>query len=974
MEEVDSSGADGTSPRWRRRLLWLAVVCVVLGVVAAFALPRVAGRALEEKLESSLSGRRGVTASWASLEVDWDGTLVLREARFDLETHGLSGTADRVVLEPSVTTLLTDQPRVDDVRVDGFTVRIDAPRFARALSERGEGDASDEPVGSGRLGRMIRAILEDPPDVMMERASAELTVGDEPIGRVDLSDVELVGDDARWEVEVVGSTRITSERLPKRLRAGFDWRVRGHLAPLERTFALRLVSPDEGAPLFAHGESLLGEVELAALAIERQAQRAPAASLEGLRVRLGRAEAPLVRLQTESVGVRWVEGRPSLLAQRPRLELTPRRLGQARRIAELLRADRAALASNLAREAIGRARGDNKKAKATAAGRASLAPDPRDLRHPLVEELLEWTGRVRLEARDGALVVDLGDEERGGRITLVDELDVVLADRRIGAEGRSADGRFEAHAEFVPGQLLPRWVVVSARDVALDRLPGMPKSRTLPKRGVRGTLGGSVDFTLAMEAPPSFLFSDFAMEPLSAQFAIHWRDGFVTFDGLADEPVRDLDARFDGSLLWEPAFGRIRLADGVAVRGPITADITAAMVDFPMDTTFEFGAKVRKMPCQEAVRAVPAAILGPLQDIEIEGEAAPFLRVVYPVYEPRRAELEFGGLTEELEEPLEVTKNGETREIASEPLCSITALQMREEGRPEHITINEEVERTLEGVRAPLERKPRGYDPAELADVYWLNEPFVMEVTEGVSEEAEIFVGPGTEQYVPITELPVPVSAAAYLSEEIGFFWDRGIAPSLIERAFRLNLEKGRFVYGGSTVTQQLVKNLFLTRRKTLARKFQEMLIAFRIDEVVSKHRLLELYLNCIEFGPDVYGIGPAAQFYFQKDARELTAREGIFLAMLKPSPHMGELYRKRGRTPDYDYWTERVRILFDRYAEWEILTPSRVVEIRDHRPIRWDDEGKYIDPVPEPEPAAADGVIPEMLRMPGDPSSEDDE
>ena len=110
----------------------------------------------------------------------------------------------------------------------------------------------------------------------------------------------------------------------------------------------------------------------------------------------------------------------------------------------------------------------------------------------------------------------------------------------------------------------------------------------------------------------------------------------------------------------------------------------------------------------------------------------------------------------------------------------------------------------------------------------------------------------------------------------------------LIQRAVRLDITHGRYVYGGSTITQQLVKNLLLDRRKTLLRKFHELLLADRIHQQVSKDRTLELYLNVIEFGPQVFGIGHAARYYFQKPPSDLSIHEAIFLAMLKPSPSLG--------------------------------------------------------------------------------------
>ena len=98
----------------------------------------------------------------------------------------------------------------------------------------------------------------------------------------------------------------------------------------------------------------------------------------------------------------------------------------------------------------------------------------------------------------------------------------------------------------------------------------------------------------------------------------------------------------------------------------------------------------------------------------------------------------------------------------------------------------------------------------------------------------------------------------------------------LIAKALRLDLHKERFVYGGSTITQQLVKNLFLTREKTLSRKLEELIISWQMERHFSKEELLTFYLNVIEYGPDLYGIRRAAAFYFGKAPAHLTPAEGI--------------------------------------------------------------------------------------------------
>lgn len=99
------------------------------------------------------------------------------------------------------------------------------------------------------------------------------------------------------------------------------------------------------------------------------------------------------------------------------------------------------------------------------------------------------------------------------------------------------------------------------------------------------------------------------------------------------------------------------------------------------------------------------------------------------------------------------------------------------------------------------------------------------------------------------------------------------------------NLEKGRFARGGSTITQQMVKNVYLTSEKTLRRKIYEMYLTRKVEKSSRKEVILETYLNAILFGPEVYGIGLASQYYFGKSAYELNILEAAFLAFLLPNP-----------------------------------------------------------------------------------------
>ena len=213
----------------------------------------------------------------------------------------------------------------------------------------------------------------------------------------------------------------------------------------------------------------------------------------------------------------------------------------------------------------------------------------------------------------------------------------------------------------------------------------------------------------------------------------------------------------------------------------------------------------------------------------------------------------------------------------------------------------------------------------------------------------KIEVGPGTKGFVKLSSMPSHVGGAAYLSEEVYFPRNRAIDRGLISRAIRLNLINRRFVYGGSTVTQQLVKNLFLTRDKSIARKVQEVLIAKRITQVVSRNRVLELYLNCIEFGYNIYGIGRAAGHYFQKSAKALKPKESVFLALIKPSPRSYTNIKRRGRTPAGRYWHEKSKVVMERMIRRNMVT---VEEADLNRPFEliWRN-GRYVDSIASDAP-----------------------
>ena len=157
-------------------------------------------------------------------------------------------------------------------------------------------------------------------------------------------------------------------------------------------------------------------------------------------------------------------------------------------------------------------------------------------------------------------------------------------------------------------------------------------------------------------------------------------------------------------------------------------------------------------------------------------------------------------------------------------------------------------------------------------------------------------VGPRNPRWTPYGAIPSALKKAVVASEDANFYTHEGVDYEAIREAIKADWRKGKFVRGGSTITQQLAKNLYLTRERTLTRKVKEIVLARRMDDALSKARILELYLNVVELGPMVYGIGHASHYYFGKGPSALTVRECAFLASMLPGPKVYNPYRKMDR------------------------------------------------------------------------------
>ena len=172
-------------------------------------------------------------------------------------------------------------------------------------------------------------------------------------------------------------------------------------------------------------------------------------------------------------------------------------------------------------------------------------------------------------------------------------------------------------------------------------------------------------------------------------------------------------------------------------------------------------------------------------------------------------------------------------------------------------------------------------------DLRRMNGPFEHTVYEYNKPLRTFMVGPQNSNFTPYNQISNYLKNSILTSEDYGFFKHKGFHENAFRHSMITNIKEKNFTRGGSTISMQLVKNVFLTRKKTVARKVEEMLIVWLIENnrLTSKQRMYEVYLNVIEWGPNVYGVKEAARFFFEKYPSELNLAESLFLTSIIPQP-----------------------------------------------------------------------------------------
>jgi hypothetical protein len=284
----------------------------------------------------------------------------------------------------------------------------------------------------------------------------------------------------------------------------------------------------------------------------------------------------------------------------------------------------------------------------------------------------------------------------------------------------------------------------------------------------------------------------------------------------------------DGRAVQDRATGRVELEDGTKLTiGKITLQLSGSVARDGPSVRFKLAAD--RLDEARIVKSVPRAVLGPLTGLAVHGS-----------FDYR------AGLDLDLSRP--------------------DSVQLFADVIPHALAL----------------------DPAETQlPILAIDHPFmaIVHLPHGVMATREI--SPANPHFRPLDQIDSTLVHAVLTNEDGGFFRHRGFNVEAVKKAIAENVKAGAYRRGAGTVTMQLVRNLFLGHERTLSRKTQEVVLAWTLENLtgISKRRLLEIYLNIIEWGPGVLGADEAAHYYFDRDAAHLSVSEALFLATVIPAP-----------------------------------------------------------------------------------------
>jgi hypothetical protein len=297
----------------------------------------------------------------------------------------------------------------------------------------------------------------------------------------------------------------------------------------------------------------------------------------------------------------------------------------------------------------------------------------------------------------------------------------------------------------------------------------------------------------------------------------------VSHPMLATTPVRDIGFEADAAIRVIPSERRLEVSRASIQRNAVAINAHGVFSDGD-EARYELSVSIPKTPCQNILKALPADLVPGLQEFELGGT--------------------FGMQLEVLVVPADAASTVLRGDVGIDG-CKIEKV-------PDAVAV--------------------------------LDDAFMFEVRRKDGVVQSILLD-GAVGFTPLEEI-APVMAAAVITTEDGGFWKHdGFLRSQFEASLRRNVELGRIKRGASTLTMQMVKNVLLSHERTLSRKMQELFLTWVVESRLSKKRIMEIYLNVVEFGPGIYGVTHAALHYFNKLPSELNGKEAAFLATMLPSP-----------------------------------------------------------------------------------------
>ena len=298
---------------------------------------------------------------------------------------------------------------------------------------------------------------------------------------------------------------------------------------------------------------------------------------------------------------------------------------------------------------------------------------------------------------------------------------------------------------------------------------------------------------------------------------------------LARQVVRGLGFSLAASAEIDPGQRSVTIESASLRRGAVTLEVGGSLVhpETREERRYRLHLKMPKVRCQDFLAAIPAELAPSLQGFELKGD------------------FEF-----------EISADIDFKDL--------DALTLTARLNPD----------TCKPVKVP-----------ELVSASRLTGPLVHRVVMRDGSEREVDVREGSESFTALDQISPYMIAAVMTTEDGGFWKHKGFITSQFRAALRRNLEAGKIRLGASTITMQMVKNVLLSHERTLSRKLQEVFLTWYVEQALTKQRIMELYLNVIEFGPGVYGVTRAASHYFGKAPLDLTPPEAAYLALMLPSP-----------------------------------------------------------------------------------------